>query len=182
MQLNTQLFATFFKIGIGTIGGGYAMVPVMQYEIVSRYKWLEEEEFMDILAVSQSSPGVFAVNMSSYIGYKLGGVRSAIVATVANILPSFIIILLIAVLFGSLKQFAVVEAAFKGIRPVVVALIAAPVFTMARSAKLCRYNFWIPIVAAGLIYLLGVSPVYVVLAAGLLGYVYGVMRPSSKQS
>lgn len=180
MQLDAQLFATFFKIGIGTIGGGYAMVPVMQHEIVSHHKWLEEEEFMDILAVSQSSPGVFAVNMSSYIGYKLGGIRSAIIATLANILPSFIIILGIAVLFGSLKQFPIVEAAFKGIRPVVVALIASPVFTMARSAQINRYNWWIPVVATALIYLLGVSPIYVILAAGIGGYLYGLYASKTK--
>lgn len=182
MQLNAQLFATFFKIGVGTIGGGYAMVPMMQHEIVSRYKWLEEEEFIDILAISQSSPGVFAVNMSSYIGYKLGGVRSAIIATLANILPSFIIILGIAALFGSLKEFPIVEAAFRGIRPVVVALIAAPVFTMARSAKINRYNWWIPVVATGLIFLLGVSPIYVVLVAGLSGYLYGFLRSRQNQA
>lgn len=153
------------------------MIPMMEYEIVQRHAWLRQEEFVDIMAVSQSSPGIFAVNMSSYIGYKLGGVRSAVIATLANILPSFIIILSLVVLLGALKEYPLVEAAFKGIRPVVVGLIAAPVFTMARSVGINRYNWWIPVASASLIYLLGVSPVYVVLAAGVVGYIYGRIKP-----
>lgn len=173
MGLNRQLFGVFFRIGIGTIGGGYAMVPMMEHEVVERYQWLSKEEFLDILAVAQTAPGVFAVNMSSHIGHKLGGVRSAIVATVGNVLPSYLIILLMAMFFRVFKDNVWVEYAFKGIRPVVVALIAVPVFTMARSANLSWQTCWIPLLAASLIYLLGVSPVYVILVAGLLGLSYG---------
>ena len=159
MQTKEQirLFGVFFRIGIGTIGGGYAMIPMMEYEIVRKERWLSEEEFIDIMAVAQATPGVFAVNMAGHIGYKLGGVRVA----------------LLAALFRQFKQYPLVEYAFRGIRPVVVALIAAPVFTMARTAGLTRYTFWIPIVAAGLIYLLGVSPIYIILIAGLSGWLWG---------
>lgn len=173
MGLNRQLFGVFFRIGVGTIGGGYAMVPMMEHEIVDKRGWLSKEEFLDILAVSQTAPGVFAVNMSSYIGHKLGGVPSAIVATVGNVLPSYMIILAIAIFFRVFKDNIWVEYAFMGLRPVVVALIAVPVFTMARSASLSWRTCWIPILAASLIYLLGVSPVYVILSAGLLGLAYG---------
>ncbi len=174
MGLNGKLFGIFFKIGIGTIGGGYAMVPMMEHELVERQGWLTKEEFLDILAVSQTAPGVFAVNMSSHIGHKLGGLTSAICATLGTILPSFVIILGIAMFFEAFKEQPLVEYAFRAIRPVVVALIAAPVFTMARSARLSRHNFWVPIVAAILIALLGVSPFYVILGAGLLGLLYGL--------
>lgn len=175
MGLNRQLFGVFFRIGIGTIGGGYAMVPMMEHEVVERHQWLSKEEFLDILAVAQTAPGVFAVNMSSHIGHKLGGVRSAIVATIGNVLPSYLLILLVAMFFRVFKDNLWVEYAFKGIRPVVVALIAVPVFTMARSANLSWQTCRIPLLAASLIYLLGVSPVYVILVAGLLGLGYGCL-------
>lgn len=171
---NIELFGIFFRIGIGTIGGGYAMIPMMEHEIVDKRKWLEREEFLDILAVAQTTPGVFAVDMSQHIGHKIGGLPASIVAILGVVSPSFIIILLLAMLFHTAAEQPLVEAAFKAIRPVVVALIAAPVFTMARSAGLTKYNWWIPVLSAGLIYLLGVSPVYVLLAAGILGYLWGV--------
>ena len=168
-----RLFGIFFRIGIGTIGGGYAMIPMMQHEIVQKEGWLGEGEFIDIMAVAQATPGVFAVNMAGHIGYKLGGLRVALLAALGNILPSFLIILLLAGIFRQFKEYRLVEYAFRGIRPVVVALIAAPVFTMARTAGLTRYTLWIPIVAAGLIYLMDVSPIYVILVAGLGGWLYG---------
>lgn len=167
-----QLFWMFFRIGIGTIGGGYAMVPMIQHQIVEEKGWLSEEEFLDILAISQTAPGVFAVNMSQHIGQKIGGLRASILATLGVVLPSFIIILLLATIFRSFRDNRWVEYAFMGIRPVVVALIAAPVFSMAKSAKLSWQTLWIPVLVAGLIYLFDVSPVYVLLVAALMGYLY----------
>lgn len=172
--ISLKLFGIFFRIGIGTLGGGYAMIPMMEYEIVKRQGWLSQQEFLDIIAVAQTSPGIFAANMSSHIGYKLSGLRGALLATLGGVLPSFIIILLIAVCFRAFKDIVWVEYAFKGIRPVVVALIAAPVFSMAKSAKITWQTLWIPILSAGLIYLLGVSPIYIILGAGLLGLAYGL--------
>lgn len=174
-QEQRQLFSIFFKIGVTTIGGGYAMIPMMEREIVDNAGWLSKQEFLDILAVAQATPGIFAVDMAGHIGYKLGGVRMALLAAGANVLPSFVIILLLATFFHEYKDIQLVEYAFRAIRPVVVAMIAAPVFSMARAAQLTRYTFWIPILAAGLIYLLGVSPVYVILVAGLCGWVYGLL-------
>lgn len=173
-----QVFRIFFKIGLTTIGGGYAMIPMMEYEIVQRMKWLSQEEFLDILAVSQATPGIFAVDMASHIGHKLGGVRTALLAALANILPSFVIILILAAFFHQFKDLALVANAFLAIRPVVVGLIAAPVFSMARSAKLTRYSWPIPVVSAALIYLLDVSPVYIILIAGLAGGLYGYFTRS----
>lgn len=148
------------------------MVPMIQHQIVEEKGWLSEEEFLDILAISQTAPGVFAVNMSQHIGQKIGGLRASILATLGVVLPSFIIILLLATIFRSFRDNRWVEYAFMGIRPVVVALIAAPVFSMAKSAKLSWQTLWIPVLVAGLIYLFDVSPVYALLAAALMGYLY----------
>lgn len=172
----TQLFTTFAKIGSFTLGGGYAMVPVMQKEIVDKKGWLASDEFMDILAVSQATPGLFAMNMASHIGYKLKGTLGGIVGALAVALPSIIAILLIAMFFQAFKDNIYVEKIFMGIRPAVVALIAAPCFSMARTAKINRYNIWIPVVAALLICAFGVSPIWVILAAGIGGFVYGRIK------
>lgn len=171
--MNKKLFFTFMKIGGFTIGGGMAMVPVMENEIVKKNEWLTKEEFLDILAVSQATPGIFAVDMASHIGYKVSGMKGAILAALGNILPSLVIILMIAFCFSAFKDNVWIEAAFKGIRPAVVALISAPVFSMAKSAKLNRNNFWIPVVSAILIWAIGVSPVWIILFAGLAGFIYG---------
>ena len=172
----TQLFTTFAKIGSFTLGGGYAMVPVMQKEIVEKKGWLARAEFMDILAVSQAPPGLFAMNMASHIGYKLNGALGGIVGALAVALPSIIAILLIAMFFQAFKDNIYVEKIFMGIRPAVVALIAAPCFSMARTAKINRYNIWIPVVAALLICAFGVSPIWVILAAGIGGFIYGRIK------
>ena len=135
MNFYLKSFAIFLKIGLFTIGGGYAMVPLIQDEIVEKRKWIDKEDFIDLLALTQSVPGIFAVNIAIFIGYKL--------------------------------------RKFKGIRPAVVALIAAPTFSMATSAKINRYTIWIPIVSALLIWLLGISPVYIIIIAGVGGFFYG---------
>lgn len=168
-----SLFTTFFRIGLFTIGGGYAMIPLIEQKVVDENHWLRREELMDLMAVAQSCPGVFAVNISIFIGYKMRRTPGALVCTIGTALPSFIIILTIALFFQQFRHYSAVESIFRGIRPAVVALIAAPVFRMAKTARICRYNVWIPVVSALAIWLLGFSPVYVVILAGLGGYTYG---------
>jgi len=168
-----QLFWSFFKIGTFTIGGGYAMIPLMEKEVVDRRGWLTSEEFMDIITLSQTMPGIFAANMAVHIGWRVRGVAGAVVSLLGNVLMPILIILALAIGLHSAQGNPVVEAIFKGIRPVVVALIAAPVFRMAKTAHISRYNFWIPVVAALLIWLLGVSPIWVILVAGVGGFIYG---------
>lgn len=172
MNFYLQSFLIFFKIGLFTIGGGYAMVPLIENEIVGKRKWVEKEDFIDLLAIAQSAPGIFAVNIAIFIGYKLRKKRGALAMTLGTVLPSFLIILAIALFFQQFKQYQVVENIFKGIRPAVVALIAAPTFSMAKSAKINRYNVWIPVVSALLIWLLGVSPIYIIIMAGIGGFIY----------
>ena len=168
-----NLFITFFRIGLFTIGGGYAMIPLIEEQVVHRKGWTTQEELVDLIAVAQSCPGIFAVNLSIFIGYKKRKMWGAVFSTLGTVLPSFLIILAIALVFQQFRDHWIVERVFRGIRPAVVALIAAPVFRMARAAKINRYNVWIPIVAALIIWLLGVSPIYVILAAGICGYIYG---------
>ena len=125
-----QIFAVFAKIGAFTIGGGYAMIPIIQNEM-SRRGWISEEELPDIVALSQSAPGVMAVNISIFAGYRMRGVKGSIAATLGSITPSFLFILAIAMLFTQFKDNPWVERAFKGIRPVVISLIAVPMVKMA---------------------------------------------------
>lgn len=171
-----KLFTTFSKIGLFTIGGGYAMIPLIERDVVERNGWVEKEEFVDLLAVAQSSPGVFAVNIAIFIGYKLRGVRGAVAASLGSMMPSVVCILLIALFFHNFRHYKVVENVFWGLRPAVVALIAAPVFSVARSAKITRTTVWIPILSALLIVAFGVSPIYIILAAGVGGFVYGKIK------
>ena len=180
MATCAQLFVSFFKIGTFTIGGGYAMIPLMEKELVDKRQWLSREEFMDMMALSQAMPGVFAGNMATSLGYKLRGVRGALAAIAGNILVPIGIIILIAIFFRHFQDNRIVEAVFKGIRPAVVALIAAPVFKMAKTANLSWRNCWIPVVAALLIWLLGISPIWIILAAAAGGFVYGQITERRK--
>ena len=177
-----ESFKTFFKIGMFTLGGGYAMIPIIEAEVVDKRKWVSKEEFVDLIAIAQSCPGVFAINISIFIGYKLRKVRGAVATALGTALPSFIIILLIAMFFKRFQDNAVVQAVFRGIRPAVVALIAVPTFNLAKSAHITWATCWIPIVSALAIWLLGVSPIVIIVLAALGGYVYGMVthKPSAE--
>ena len=131
---------------------------------------------MDTMSLAQSMPGVFAINMATNVGFRTRGFIGAFTAVMGNVLMPIIMIIAIAMFFRQFSDNLVVESIFKGIRPAVVALIAAPVFKMAKTAKISWSNFWIPVVAALLIWLLGVSPVIIILAAGIGGFVYGKIK------
>lgn len=173
--MHYALFKTFFRIGLFTLGGGYAMIPLIEAEVVGKHRWITKQEFVDLIAIAQSCPGVFAINMSIFIGYKLRGSWGAVSCSIGTALPSFLIILAIAMFFHQFQDNPIVASIFRGIRPAVVALIAVPTFNMARSARLSLANCWIPVVGALLIWLLGVSPIYIILAAGIGGYVYSTL-------
>ena len=170
---NSKLFQTLFHIGLFTIGGGYAMIPLIEAEVVDRRQWIAREELLDLMAVAQSCPGVFAVNISIFIGYKIRKTPGAIAAALGCILPSFLIILAIALFFHQFQDNPWVARAFRGIRPCVVALIAVPTFRMAQTARITWTNVWIPVLSAFLIWALGVSPIFIIVAAGLVGFLYG---------
>lgn len=175
MALLGQLFTTFAKIGAFTFGGGWAMISIIQREVVDNKKWLEKNEFLDLLAVAQSMPGILAVNISVVVGDKLRGLKGAITAAAGTILPCFAIILAIAMFLTpeTITGNETLSAIFKGIRPCVVALIVAPVFTTARSAGIGWKMAWIPAVVALLIWskLPVVSnPILFIVAGGAFGW------------
>ena len=174
MSIYWESFKTFFKIGLFTLGGGYAMIPLIEEEVVNKHRWVTKEEMLDLIAVAQSCPGVFAINTSIFIGYKLRKVGGAIAAAFGTALPSFIIILCIAMFFHQFSDNKVIAAMFRGIRPAVVALIAVPTFNLAKRAQLNHYTLWIPIVSVFAIWWFGLSPIWVIIIAGIGGYLYGI--------
>lgn len=172
-----QLFITFFKIGAFTFGGGWAMISIIQREIVEKHKWIEQTEFLDLLAIAQSMPGILAVNISVVTGDRLKGLRGSITAALGTILPSFVIILAIAIFLTpeTIKNNEIISKIFKGIRPAVVALIVAPVLTTAKSAGINLKTIFIPVFVALAIYsglpVISNPIVYIILGA-IGGYVY----------
>lgn len=170
-----SLFGTFFKIGAFTFGGGWAMISIIEREIVDKHHWIEREEFLDLLAVAQSLPGILAVNIATAVGDKISGSRGSMVAAAGTILPSFLIILAIAIFLTPeiIKTNKIVSAIFMGIRPAVVALIIAPVLTSAKAAKLKWKTVWIPFVVALMIWLdLGLisNPIFFIVLGGFGGF------------
>lgn len=170
-----QIFFSFAKIGAFTIGGGYAMLPVIRNEII-RKGWLKEDDFTDIVALAQAAPGLLAVNISIFTGHKLRGTRGSIVATLGSILPSFLIILTIAALFSGYQDNPTVIRIFKGIRPVTVALIAVPMIEMAKKAD---RKWWAWLLSGTVLVLVGflkVSPIYILLCTIVGGGAIGWFR------
>lgn len=177
MNMLARLFFTFFKIGAFTFGGGWAMISIIEKEIVDKHKWLDREEFLDLLAVAQSLPGILAVNISVAVGDKLQGRKGSIVSALGTILPSFVMILLIAIFLTPdlIKNDPVLSKVFMGIRPAVVALIIAPVISSARTAKITWRTAIIPIGVALLIWskLPYVSnPILYIVLGGVGGYLW----------
>lgn len=145
-----KLFSSFFKIGAFTFGGGWAMISIIEREIVDKRHWIERDDFLDLLAIAQSLPGILAVNIATAVGDKIKGTRGSAMAALGTILPSFLIILAIAIFLtpDTIKNNRALSAIFMGIRPAVVALIIAPVLTSAKAAKLNWRTVWIPVVVA----------------------------------
>lgn len=164
-----DLFMVFMKIGAFTIGGGYAMIPLIKAELDKR-KWIGEDELPDIIALAQSAPGILAVNVSIFTGYKIRGVKGSIVATVGSVLPSFLIILTIAMAFTNFQDNPIVISIFKGIRPVVVALIAAPMISMAKKSNTTWWSWVITAISLLLVSFLEVSPIYIIIVVMVLAY------------
>lgn len=181
MNIYLQIFTCFAKIGAFTIGGGYAMIPIIQKEVVEKKRWIDEEDFLDVLAISQSAPGLLAVNISIFLGYRLKGVRGGIVAALGSVLPSFLIILLIAMFFAGYQDNPAIIKIFKGIRPAVVALIAVPMINMAKKAKLNIYTGALAVVTALLVTFLKVSPIYILLVAGCIFVIPAYLKKKRKE-
>ena len=179
-MLYIQLFWTYLKIGTFTLGGGYVMLPMIEREVVQRKHWIDSEEFLNMIALAQAAPGLIAVNSAIFIGWRIGGWRGVIATVLGAVLPSFLIILAIAMLFQDYKDLPAVEAIFKGIRPAVVALIAAPLCRMAHSAKISWATAIVPIAGALLIWLVGLSPVWIILVTVLTTIAYTWLKERRK--
>lgn len=176
-----QIFGVFAKIGAFTIGGGYAMISLIQNEIVRR-KWLSEDDFSELITLAQTAPGLLAVNISIFTGFRLRGVRGSIVATLASILPSFLIILAIAMAFSGFQDNPTVIRIFKGIRPVVVALILVPMINMARKSDDTWWKWALSAVVLALVGFLGVSPIYILLCVIVIFLGISVYREKRMKS
>lgn len=175
MKIAWQLFINFFKIGAFTLGGGYAMLSMVEKAVVDKKKWIPADEFWDMIAIVQSLPGVFAVNTALYVGHRIAGKKGAAAAMLGAIIPSIVIILLLATIFREYRDLPEVERVFKGIRPCVVALILAPSLRMIKSAKLTWKTAIIPIATVALIYFCKVSPAIVILAAIAGSVIYAIV-------
>ncbi len=169
MNTLLQLFWTFFKIGAFTFGSGYAMIPMIEKEVVDRRKWFDKDDFYDQFALASSAPGPFALNTAVFVGYKMKGWWGSLAAVLGAVVPSFVIILVIAVYLTESSDNRYVEAAFKGIRPAVIALIAVPFINMLK--KLPWYFMLLGCAVAAVICYLGVSPIWFILAGAAIGVI-----------
>lgn len=168
-----RLFIAFFKIGLFTIGGGYAMLPMLHREVVEKYKWVTDEEIMDYYAIGQSTPGIIAINTATFIGIKQVGVIGGIIATLGMVTPSWIIIMVIAKFLQAYKDNPYVQDAFMGIRIMVVILIVQAVLKMFKKSVVHRMDFVLFGLAFIAIAFIGVSPILVLVVAGVYGAVIG---------
>ena len=161
-----EILKSFLKIGAFTFGGGYAMIPIIQYEVVNRRKWLSEKEFVELLTIAQAAPGPISLNTAVFVGYKCKGYKGALAAIMGVVIPSFVIILVVAMFFHTMRDNRWVDAAFRGMRPAVVALIVAPIVGLAKGLH------WTLMAVAGVtalsVWYFGFSPVWL-LVAGAMG-------------
>ncbi|NLH19627.1 MAG: chromate transporter [Thermotogaceae bacterium] len=176
-RLLSTLFWTFFKIGSFTFGGGYAMIPLIEREVVDTHHWVSREEILDILAVAQSLPGAIAINSSTLIGYKMAGKTGALISTLGMVLPSFLIILLIAMVFSAFQENEWVRTAFVGIRAAVVGLIAIAGYNMFRAAVKDKIGVGILVVTLVLLFLLDVHPILLLIGGAGFGILLYTLFP-----
>lgn len=164
-----QLFAAFFKIGLFSFGGGYAMLSMMQQEVVGINNWVTVSEFVDMVAISQVTPGPIAINMSTYVGYKLAGVAGSAFATLGCVAPSIIIMLIITRFFFKFQNNKYVENAFLGLRPATVGLVAAAAILVAKGAFIDFKSLIIFGVAFLLSYKYKTDPIIMTIGSGIVG-------------
>lgn len=175
------LFITFLKIGAVMFGGGQAMIPILRYEVVVRHRWLSEEEFLDLVAIAESTPGPIAINSATYIGYKIGGVVGSVVATIAVVLPAFTIILLIVIALQRFYENYIVRSILNGIRGAVIGLFAAALLTVIRgvyqglqAASMVATTI-IAVAVFVSIVVFDIDPVVLIAASALTGLILGLL-------
>lgn len=169
MYLMLKLFSTFFKIGLFSFGGGYAMIPLIEKEIVDKRGWVEKDEIVDVLAVAQSTPGAVAVNSATAVGYKIAGFKGAAASTIGVAIPSFTIIITVAAFFSKFKDLAVVRNAFSGIGAAVVALIVTAAISVSKNSIKDRVDILAAAITFILVAFLKINPIFLIIAGALLG-------------
>ena len=175
------LYITFCKIGAFTFGGGYAMLPMLESEIVKKHKWATNEELLDYFAIGQCTPGVIAANTATFIGYKKKGILGGIIATLGVITPSVIIISIITMIVNNFSDIKWVQNALCGIRVCVCVLICNSVIKISKSAIVDRYSFILFLIAFAVAVFLNISTVYIVILAGLSGYLIKKLSSVKKE-
>ena len=168
-----DLYCAFFRIGLLTFGGGYAMLPMLEREVVNKFHWATYEELLDCYAIGQCTPGVIAVNTGTYIGYKQKGIAGGILATLGVISPSIIIITVIAMILYPYMGNEYVMRAFAGIRIAVCALVASSVIKLVKKSVKDIFGIMLAVAAFAIVALLGASPIWVTIGAGLFGFIRG---------
>lgn len=171
MKLLLDLFLIFARIGGFTFGGGYAMLPMLQKEVVEKRKWATQEELMDYYAIGQCTPGIIAVNTATFIGYKLKGVSGAIFATMGVIAPSIVIVGIIAAFISGFQDIEIVQHAFAGIRAAVVALIASSVLKLSKKSIVDKITFVIFLIVALLSFFADVSPIILIIVSAAVSFI-----------
>lgn len=172
MKKLLEIFTLFFRIGMFTIGGGYAMLPLIQKEVVDKKSWMSEEEFLDAISLTNSLPGPLATNAATFVGYRVSKVKGALAAVIGAVLPSIIIILIIASFFKNAADYPIVQNIFNAVRPAVVALILYSVIKLAKTAKITKNLNWLVALAAfAAITFFDVHPIIVIVCAALYGLV-----------
>ena len=174
-----ELFCSFLKIGVFTFGGGYAMIPIIQAEVITRKGWIKEQEFLDLLTLAQSAPGPISLNTAVFVGYKMYGYRGALSSLLGVVLPSFTILLMVAIFFSHIRENPIVDAAFRGMQPIVVAIMLAPILGFTKGMH------WSMIAVAAAITLaiwhFGFSPIYLLIAGAAVGLLWAAARGEEVQ-
>ena len=173
MKLLWELYSSFFMIGAMTFGGGYAMLPMLEREIVSKHQWSTQEEILDYFAIGQCTPGIIAVNTATFVGYKTKGVAGGIAATLGVVSPSVVIITLIAMVLKNFMHILWVQHAFAGIRVAVCALIVASVIKLCKSNIKKSWHIALALIAFAVVAFFSISPVWVVIGCIVLSLIFG---------
>ncbi|WP_194191714.1 chromate transporter [Clostridium chrysemydis] len=172
MEKVLKMFISFLKIGAFTFGGGYAMIPIIEKEVVEKNEWVSKDEFMDMLVVAQSLPGAMSVNTSIFIGYKIGGVLGAVMALLGVALPSFLIILLVATVFMQFRSNYYVNLAFKGISAAVPVLVLTGVVSLSKGVDKNKRNIIIFVISLIALIIFKVNPIIVIIISAIFGAIF----------
>lgn len=167
-----ELFKTFFKIGAFTFGGGFAMIPIIQKEVVEKRGWIDEDKFIDVISIAQSAPGPIAVNSSIFVGYTIKGFPGALVCTLGTVLPSFGTILVIAKFFSTIQDNVIIDKVFSGIRPAVVALIFSTIYQLVSKSHYNTLGLLVGVLTALVLVFVDINPIYMILLGAIGAVIY----------